>query len=178
MKITKIALFRSFRAPCGNVAPAQGILMVLGDIFTFWSKKCGFLTFCSESALFSLFTSKVHFDHFSAKKAIFCPKSDFGRQSAIWELREPPAGSRDRPRREPRGDGVPGLGPSEVADPSALASASPLSISFRPSRCYSSCHPAREGGQPKHRLRCSLSLILKLRGFRIRLRLCLSLRFG
>jgi len=85
--------------------------MVLGDIFTFWSKKCDFLTFCSESALFSLFTSKVHFSHFLAKKAIFCPKSDFGRQSAIWELREPPAGSRDRPRREPRG-GVPG-DPSE-----------------------------------------------------------------
>ena len=111
MKITKIALFRSFRAPCGNVALAQGILMVLGDIFTFWSKKCDFLTFCSESALFSFFTSKVHFSQFLAKKAIFSPKSDFGRQSAIWELREPPAGSRDRPRREPRG-GVPG-DPSE-----------------------------------------------------------------
>ena len=85
--------------------------MVLGDIFTFWSKKCDFLTFCSESAIISIFTSKVHFDHFLAKKAIFCLKSDFGRQSAIWELREPPAGSRDRPRREPRG-GVPG-DPSE-----------------------------------------------------------------
>ena len=53
----------------------------------------------------------MHFSHFSAQKSIFCPKSDFGRQSAIWELREPPAGSRDRPRREPRG-GVPG-DPSE-----------------------------------------------------------------
>ena len=74
--------------------------MVSEDIFTFWSRKCDFLTFCSESAIFSFFTSKVHFANFLAKKAIFCPKSDFGRQNAISELREPPAGSRDRPRRE------------------------------------------------------------------------------
>ena len=75
--------------------------MVLEDIFTFWSK----------NVIFSLFIQKLQFSHFLAQKSIFCPKSDFGRQSAIWELREPPAGSRDRPRREPRG-GVPG-DPSE-----------------------------------------------------------------
>ena len=39
-KSPKRALFRSFRAPCENVALAQGILMVLGALFAFWSEKC------------------------------------------------------------------------------------------------------------------------------------------
>ena len=43
VKTSKRILFRSFRAPCENVALAQGILMVLGALFAFWSEKCCFL---------------------------------------------------------------------------------------------------------------------------------------
>ena len=103
MKITKIALLRSFRAPCENVALAQGILMVLGDIFTFWSKKCDFLTFCSESALFSLFTSKVHFSHFLAKKRFSAQKVILGAKVRFGSSGSPRRGPGTAPDGSPEG---------------------------------------------------------------------------
>ena len=113
-KSPKSALFRSFRAPCENVALANGILMVLGAIFSFRSKKCTFWWISWKGALFWLFSEKAHFSHFFAKSAHFAPKGDFWPKSAIWEPREPPEGSRDRPRGKSRGvgGGVPG-DPSE-----------------------------------------------------------------
>ena len=56
--------------------------------------------------IFSLFAPKVIFSRFSPQKCtlltfylktIFCPKSDFGHQNAIRELREPPAGAELNP---------------------------------------------------------------------------------
>ena len=111
MEITKNSTFplisRPMRKCCSSTRNIDGF----GRHFHVLEQKVWFSHFLLQKCIFSLFTSKVHFSHFLAQKSTFCPKSDFGRQSAIWELREPPAGSRDRPRREPRG-GVPG-DPSE-----------------------------------------------------------------
>ena len=142
MKITKNSTFplisRPVRKCCSSTRNIDGFgskfrtleqkvlfLMIFMKIRTF-------LTFGLKSALFSLFRSKVGF---RPKSRLWAPKCDLGAPGA-------PGGVPGRhPTGAPRGR-VSGLGPSVVADPSALASASPLSISFSLSRCHSSCHSA------------------------------------
>ena len=77
--------------------------MVLGDIFTFWSKKCGFLTFCSESVVFSFFTSKVHFAHFLAKKRFSAQKVTLGAKVRFGSSGSPRRGPGTAPDGSPEG---------------------------------------------------------------------------
>ena len=93
MKIHQNKTFRSFRAPCENVALAQGILMVLGALFAFWSEKC----------CFGDFHENPHFSHFWAQKRTFLtfePKSRFSAPKVTFGAKVR-FGSSGSPRRGP-----------------------------------------------------------------------------
>ena len=167
--------FSLFSRPLRECCSSQWNIDGFGSTFRILEHKVHFLVNFMKKCTFLIFSSKVHFSHFLAKSALFAPKCDFGPKSAIWELGEPPEGSRDRPRGEPRGGGEWGGAPREgegrgaprgaprrwLAGPSASASGA-ASPSALPSASSAAAAAATQPQLHSQRLRLSQRLGLTL----------------